>query len=509
MSETAPFPVEAPRPQVDSYAPLVLFLAISNVIQESGSGDLVNDPEYHQLPAYDVFQSMNILHSGGVPYGVLNLFFKWEYQDRIFANISGGAGVLTQRDITNRVLPANGTSLQLQWNWGRDEDGTDAFTEAPLYILNVRNNTAQITPSGIGFSLEFTMEVYNEDSGPPTFVQQSFNKNQPGEVDAGPRSWPAGLTVSDIIADIVAFYGWTAQVEPTEGVLDEVIMPANETHNDFIRDSLLPRAHNTYGERFVCYFDRAQTFHFHSARYNGVFVSRAYRAYGDKMGEVINFTPEDGSMFANVQGVNGTHESILSEAGEAFQQFASATTGVDSYGVGRLVNGAEGYIVSTAIAVFSGPPFNVTNLLNAAPLLATKGRTLIDAQQRARAYNRLLADNMGLARLDVRGTHKVRYNDFIVVEYYTAGTGDSTNVYYLSGLYQVWEIEHRVDRGWVTSFLLQRSSIAPPLSADISDGRVILIGTPVDPTIPGDIGDGSVTPTFIDAVFLPDAVTDF
>ena len=75
------FPVNYPRPQVDSYAPLVRKIAMQ--LPEFGSSSA--DPPWYDLPPEHILQSINLnIFNGATGTGTVNLFFSWDNQGLMF-----------------------------------------------------------------------------------------------------------------------------------------------------------------------------------------------------------------------------------------------------------------------------------------------------------------------------------------------------------------------------------------------------------------------------------------
>ena len=390
------------------------------------------------------------------------------------------------KDVTDRVLMPQNTRLKVQWNWNRYNDVLDlpALDEggfnAPIYLLNVVKPNPTYTMQGIAFALEVVISVVDGQDR-DTFTRLKYNKN--GQ-NAGPRAWPAGMLASDIFKSIADFYGWNNYVvEPTTGILPEMRMTAIESHNDFIVKRLLPRAHNATNDRFLFYVDPYLQVNFHSVAWQAnpdvtssvstrdIYISRAYRVFKDKMGEVLEFTPSDLTWAAMMSGGgNGVHEAVDSAAGEPVWNHTSATTGVNGAGPGTVVTGNTEYATTVAI------PGQTGDAAQPSPLQPIKGRDANDYNNQSTAWFSLRNSMNYQAEMTVRGTHAIFMTDAILVEYYNSSNSDAL-INYLSGVFTVMGVEQRVDSGgWVTALQLMRTGMNPP-TADKTSGRTVHLST--------------------------------
>jgi hypothetical protein len=456
---TFPYPVTNPQPQTDSYAPLVRDLMIK----------MPSETVFLRLPTYNCYRGLTLEVGAGAAHGTLELFFDstastdvLRQEDPEFED-SQGRTLASMADAM--YMPVN-TLFKTRWHWDRDGNYP---ARAITYTLSVTKVLPTFTPNGVGLTLEVTQAVLDTD-GVPTIALQAMILNK--DDNTMPRKWAAGKKASEIVAEIATYMKWVAPViETSEGTLDEMAIPADQTYMTFIRDTLLPRTVNSRKERYVFYFDTSNVLHFHSARNASPGVlRRAYRMFRDQKGEVISFDPADATLFTSLAGSQSVMESFDSTTGTATHRVADASTGVDGAGVGRTVTGEEGYIPKVESQKADG-----TRVAKPTAVVPVRGRNDAESASLASTIHAALREVNYEATLVVRGTHKVHVLDFIQFEYYQSAV-TTVQPHYMSGIFQVLGMTHNVDEGgWTTTFKVFRQAfpIAALSSASTGDTNTL------------------------------------
>jgi hypothetical protein len=263
-------------------------------------------------------------------------------------------------------------------------------------------------------------------------------------LDRKPRSFPAGLRASDMIAQIAASNNWTAVIEESAGVLDAV--SANtESDVKLIRDKILPRAVNKAKQPFVFYFDFDGLAHFHTPGYRGsdaagteIPLDADYLFAQDAMGDVESFAPSDGTLAAQVFGAgNASYAGTDASGGKQLDTKATATA-----------NPAD-----ASLATVGGGVHRPTIGSRVNARLYVPSRDPVEFEQRVAHRWGQIARNSYTATLKVRGTHAMRVGGWVRVRRLRRDGRE----HHLSGIFLVTKLRHSFGNGWSTEVDLVRT----------------------------------------------------
>jgi len=332
------------------------------------------------------------------------------------------------------VLLGKDRSIKVQWGWDRPGVSLSSY---PLYFGGIGTYENQFTEDGVEVTLN-------------AIAKEALD----AVLDKKDRSYPAGAVISDIVAEIAADRGWVTEVdgkttiEPTAVPLTEPISAHNDSDLQFISKHLVPHAVDQDGNGFDFYFARG-AFHFHSrdwmfkneAEASKVPIAAYYKCSRDSLGgEVISFSPEDGALAAAINGgENCLYVSVDAKSG-AKLQIKTDKSGVP--GAVTTLHPDEGRVTSLGEGNFATIPISAVDA--------------DDFEAQVKRRHSRLRSSAYKATLEVRGTHAVEILQFVRVDYIT----HSGKVHYLSGVFQVFGIEHSVSPGeWTTTFSLARGGV--------------------------------------------------
>jgi len=432
----------------DSYAPLLIEVAL---IDKDGKQTLI--------PTYSFLQSLSIEQVGrGAWTGTLDLFDKGDI-------MPGQVGTLLETLVVTPGGP-NGQTFRFRWNWDNREL---PLNDAPTYYGMPTTVEPEFTAEGVALKIDLAARQWGSRA-----LRAFPFKDQ---------RWK-DKTASEIFTEIAAQMKWVNPViEVSKGKLEAVSVPEKQTTFAFIQQTLVGRAVNEDGERFMSFIDKAGVAHFHTRNYGKVqgedrappkdgavdpalraerlpqkkikiVVAAEYMFARGVMGEVISFTPTDFSYFtAFAGGVDAVGESVNSKDGEPVAHKARADEGIDGVAVG-VVCDTEKYTPDVR---------DDTGGAEEMAYLPIGGRDTTESAQRMRAAYDWLRLQKYEAALEVKGTHRVDMLDYINV-FYKTGDGED---HYLTGCYQVLKVVHGLgSSGWTTTFNLVRQGlpVKPPES---------------------------------------------
>jgi hypothetical protein len=391
----------------DGYAPLVVELSI-----QVGGPNGVTIP----LPAHEYLQGIE------VTLGANNA--AWSAELSLFDQ-----GSEALEDIIIAYGNSNNTVVRLRWAW----DGPNGMIGAPTFVGQVMNYQLNVSIEGTGIGMELC-----EATLAPMFT------------DKKDRSWPAGTSITEIVRSIAAERGWTVNdvnsgvptIQPSTSVTSDGLCMSGEDDAQFINAFLAPYALDGNGRGGYQLRQGVNGVVWFCNRY---FVSgdlaAVYRFGRDAMGEVINFSPSDMSVFAALMtSGNVQYVSTLSDRGV----FASTTT---SY-----IKGVPG--VDTTVIAHGGYRQNLGSASHGRVLMME--RILEDSHARAASQYELMSTIAYDAELVVRGTHAIDVMDYVQVDYLKR---DGTP-HYLSGVFQVFAMKHSVTAaGWTTTMTIRRTGV--------------------------------------------------
>jgi hypothetical protein len=357
-----------------------------------------------------------------------------------------------QGDRLEQIIIAAGhdRDIDVQWGWA---DPTNNFQR-------------QFHGSVMGYALEFMPHgsVVNFE----VVSRSAFSQ----VIDRRIRSFQEGQRVSDIVREIAQSRGWTVQIEDSVGFIEQPFNSKGESDLNFILEQLLPHAVSEQGSDFLCYFDEADVFHFHSPFF-GTPVQHSYNFTRDASGDVIMFSPQDNQLFgALFGGGNSLYSSPTSlQGGQAEQQTAQ--------GAGLNGQGAPAAVDASAQVDLGAGVHSYNNIVARDPAEVERLTRARYAEYRRKAFK---------ANLRVHGTHRVRVSDYVNVDF----TKTDGTPHYLSGNFLVLRVKHTVGvgLGWTTEFEMQREGI------EALPGTVPLAVTQtVSPQPGGDDDDLTLTAT--------------
>jgi hypothetical protein len=341
-------------------------------------------------------------------------------------------------DYLEQLTLYGGLSAYAKFRFGYEGDGED---EAPLFVAQIVSPKPTFTPQGIRFELDLVSAVT---------LQPMLTRK--------PRSFPAGLTATEIVATIVDDYRslpaeqqWKSKdrrnlltIQPSVGTLEE-FSSSGESDIAFIREKILPRAVDADKNGFVFYFDEDNAVHFHSINYGrsttGVEypLVKSYVYARDSSGDVLSFDVSDNVIQSMLMGAGDNHYlGVDSEKGTATEQPTDALSGVD---------GSK--LVSKGDTTYRAPSDNGLNTRIPVVTRTVEELALMSASRFSR-----LQEAAYSAELVVMGTHEVRAQDYISIRYLKADGSD----HYLSGIFKVMSLQHTFNRsGFVTKMTCQRS----------------------------------------------------
>lgn len=402
-------------------------------VKPVGTIDLLSAGATISLPWHEFLQEMEVeIVAGGAWTGKLKLFDD-------------------QGDRLEKLVIAAGKDRDIDFQWGWS-DQNDNFQRE--FIGSIMHYVPEFMPHGTLLNLEVV-------------ARSAFKQ----VIDKQIRSFAEGRLVSDIVQEIADERGWTSIIETTEGAVLQPFNSKGESDFKFIRDVLQPQAVNTNGSDFICYFDEADTFHFHSPSYQGegqTLTQHNYRFARDISGDVISFVPQDNQLFGALYGGGNSLFSspVSSEGGQAEQQAQQ----------GAGVGGAPA-------AVDASAQIDLGDGLHSRLNIVARDTAEVERLTRARAAEfRRYAFK---ASLRAHGTHRVRVGHYINVDY----TKTDGTPHYLSGNFQVFKIKHvvGVGLGWTTEFELLREGVE-----SLSGTVPITATSTVTPTPGGSSGDISI-----------------
>ena len=437
MSEPAiPISLQTtPRPQVDSYAPLLVAIQFKRKA----------DPCYYVLPAHNFFLSLNVKIISTAWAGKLSLMFPYGAYKEFRAAPGGTGPAVPYADITDKAfLPNSGTLWKIQWNW--DIQGLD-LNSAPVLIAATFTPQVRMTAEGISWDVDIA-----SSSLTAVTVDRS----------GGPRAWPAGKKGSEVVKEIADYYGWASPlIEVSEGTLPELKITEGMTHIQFIHDRICAQTVSGQGEHFRLFFDLRERLHFHSPCWGVVTPTdedkaaiRTYRVYADMTGEVEAFETSDQTFYAAMMGGGSvTYGGTNAEDGRAVEYRAARDTGVNYKGIGYHTPDEHGLPSITATNV---PPAGATVTDGKeSGFKQIPGRTEDEVKARAEVTHSKARELNYKATLTVKGTHDLERGDYIRLIYTNM---DGTNNKLFSGWYRVYEMEHTLGGGssWKTVFTIIR-----------------------------------------------------
>jgi len=343
------------------------------------------------------------------------------------------------------LLFLTGANQKITFRFGWDQ-GSTAIANLPLYVGQVCK--VSLNPMPEGLSMEF--EIVGADS-----LTNVLDKT------LEPRSFPAGMTATDIFRKIAAANNWVtrdpkspntpanyagtvaqfgATVEETAGTFPDAFQLTKESHISFIRETLIPRSANSNGDHFIFFFDRGNVAHFHSVKHStqrgAAYTLAAEYIYArDPQGEVIEFKPAD-DLFSVLLLGGGNAKYVGKDAagGERIEVDTTSGSGAP---------GAKQTIVGNTIG--RGP--TVAGITNALIALPARDNTVLKAMAAAQ-FSRL-STAAYTASLSVRGTHAVQVNDIIKVRYIQKDGNDhwSSGFFFVASVHQTYGTD-----GWTTHF---------------------------------------------------------
>jgi hypothetical protein len=360
---------------------------------ESATGEVI------EVPTQDYLQSFEVRFSNeDVPQATLSLFdHAGEYLEKLL------------------IVQGMAKLIKLSWKWDDHRSTSRSFT----FLLVKYSPT--FTAQGVELQLELAAEKV---------VQQVLDKRN--------RSWPAGMTATEIFNDIADKRDWdTAEVvEDSVGVLPEM-QQTGESDVSFIRKILLPKTANVDKQSFVFFIDAENKAHFHSDSFLN-HVGVVYNFARNSMGNVISFAPSDESLVQRLLGAgNSKFVGIDSAEGTSIKTEGTDTGGLD--GAKKITYPDAGYTSE-----------QLGDMKAWVPIYARDQEELV--QKAAYRLQRLRRESYK-ATLEVVGTHAVSPMDYVTVNYYNS----DGKIHYLSGTFKVYEITHSVDSGgWKTTMELTR-----------------------------------------------------
>lgn len=321
-------------------------------------------------------------------------------------------------DYLENLVIAAGLDRALKLRLGR---GAAAPTEVLEYTGEVVTYQTQPDPNGVTLTLELVT------SG----VLRAL-------VDKRPRSFDAGMLVSDMVQQIATDRQWDTVIEPTSEPVTQPFSSTGESDMQFINEQLRPQARNAAGEGgYLFFFDSENVMHFRTPDYLNPEVHNFTYAR-DLAGDVIGFAPSDVSLFGKLMGGgNASFGSAGSLLGGSTQVSASVVSGVSGAGSSVQSDG------SAKVDYGEGVHAYVDFAARDAEELARLAQSRYDALRRYE-YK---------ATLTVQGTHRVRMSDHVDVEWVKR----DGRLHYLSGRFQVFKRKHTVGEGaWETEYEVLR-----------------------------------------------------
>jgi len=289
-------------------------------------------------------------------------------------------------------------------------------------------------------------------------------------IDKKIRSFPEGLTISDIVRAIAADRGWSAVIEDSDGAMEQPFSSKGESDFSFIINTLLPHAVNANGSEFVTRFDEEDTFHFHSPGFQGgtLLNLHTYRFTRDISGDVITFSVQDGQVFgALFGGGNSLYSSPNSNVGGQEEQQTAQGSGLAGVGAPAVADASSQVDLGDGVHSYN----NIT------------ARDPLEVERFARARFAEMRRQPFKANLRVHGTHRARVLDYINLDY----TKTDGTPHYLSGNFQIFQIKHvvGVGIGWTTEFEMHRQG-----TEQLPGTKPLAVSQTITPT---GTGQGDVT----------------
>jgi hypothetical protein len=400
----------------DTYSPLVMTLSLvfgkdTPPIPGKSPGTKATEVV---IPTQDYVQGFTIENKGGAWTGNLDLFDQ--------------AG-----DLLENLLMLGGQRRRAVLRWGWD-DGRP-MTQFPVYTADVILYKPDFNEQGIKVSAQLIT------AGCVDVVTDKVS-----------RSFGTGYTYSGIVREIAKARGWKTDIggkstiETTDKAPAQPKIQKDASDIKFIQD-LLAEAVTNDGEHYTFFFDSDGVMHFHSRLYmvkqfgEDKRIKASYVFARDLKGDVISFQPEDTTVFGVLMGGGDTEYDAIDSLNGTRIEINTKIEGGGDEGTKQNVQPTEQV----------RPAY--VSLRQARQTI--DARTEEDMRNKVQAKYSKLQSMFYVATLSVRGTHAVAPFEHIEVRYIKK---DGTD-HYLSGVFQVYEVNHEVSSsGWTTTFRMGKSA---------------------------------------------------
>ena len=399
------------------------------------------------IPAYKYLQSLELTMTAG------------DEKHGVGGAISGSMVLFDRYSelFTDQVFIGGSWAVNINFQWGDAIVGTPYYQNPTFNMMAIRS-VPMFTRSGIGATFDlvgaYTVPAYQN-------------------IGLGPRNFPAGMLISDMVTAIASWFGWNTTIEPTFGVLKDPFDMGDRSPLEFIFQVLLPRARNKNNEAFDG--SRWEATHnmlyFCSKRYlvaslglvqtygNAPGLNWKYVYGADYTGDVISFTPTDDSfILGQVGGTDMTHVAVNSYEGSADEYQSTQEGGPTNFdddskgGVAGIRTTDEAVVPNMRLNQSASPTDQNYHLAKSRHLTEYLGQI---------THKHMTARFSQSAEMVTIGSHHVRPNDFISARALDFQGYDM----YTGGIYQVMLMTHTLDSsGWKTKYNLARMGLPDPPS---------------------------------------------